>query len=256
MVLSPNQSSSVQAQRRYMIAFLAIATLLWLSLPSRIIPTPWAVFAALPGLFTREGFGQELWTSIALNLQAGALMVCISLLVGYATTIAAFRPVATAFAAGRFNSFVGLPLILTLLIGDQHIIKIVMLAIGGAVFSVQPIQDIVKSIPRERYDDARTLRMGEWRIVWEVVILGTFDQVIDVLRTCMAMGFVMLPLVEGTFRAEGGIGVFMLDQGKYMHLENVYCAAMVVSAVGLLLDRGVFVIKRWVCPYAFIGRSE
>jgi NitT/TauT family transport system permease protein len=254
--LSPNQRVSASVERGWYLVFVGVAAVLWLALPSKIIPSPWAVVAAIPGLFGVEGFGQELWISIALNLQAALLMALVSLLVGYATTIAAFRPVATAFAAGRFNSFVGLPLILTLLVGTQHVIKVIMLATAGAVFSVQPIQDIILAIPKEKFDDARTLRMGEWRVVWEVVILGTFDQVLDVLRTNAAMIFMALPMVEGMFRSEGGIGVFLLDQNKYMRLDNVYAAVIIVSLVGLGFDRLILGLKHWVCPSSFLGREQ
>lgn len=252
---SPNEHVSRSIERYYSLAFGTVLTGLWAFLPSKIIPSPTAILLALGGLWS-NGFMQELYTSLVLIGQAVAVMALISLAVGYATVVPALRPLGTAFAAGRFNSFVGLPLVLTLLIADQHVIKVIILAIGMSVFSVQPIQDIIECIPKERFDDARTLRMSEWRVTWEVVVLGTFDQVLDVLRTCSAMGFVMLPLVEGTFRSEGGIGVFLLQENKYLHLDTVYAAIIAVAMTGLFLDRLWLGMKHWICPYAFIGRES
>jgi len=40
---------------------------------------------------------------------------------------------------------------------------------------------VVAAIPKEKFDYARSLRLSEWRVVWEVVILGTADQAIEVL---------------------------------------------------------------------------
>ncbi len=182
-------------------------------------------------------------------------MAVISLVVGYSSVVPLLKPISVAFAAGRFNSFVGLPLMLILFISDQHIIKVIILAIGMSVFSVQPIRDIIECIPKERFDDARTLSMGEWRVTWEVVILGTFDQVYDVLRTNLGMGWMMLPMVEGIFKSEGGVGVYLLQQDKYMHLANVYCAVALVALIGLAFDRGWLGLKHWLVPHAFIGRE-
>lgn len=249
----------VKSERLYQVGFVCVAALLWTILPSKIIPSPWEIVSAFPAMM-QEGFGQELYTSIILNLQSAALMTVVSLIVAYSTKLPdgygkAMRPVATGFAAGRFNSFVGLPLLLTLFIADQHVIKVLMLATAGAVFSVQPIQDIIDNIPKERFDDARTLRMNEWQIVWEVVILGTFDQVIDVLRTNAGMIWMSLPMVEGLFRSEGGVGVFLLDSNKYLRLDWVYCAVGIICLVGLGFDRMILGLKHWVCPSAFIGRE-
>ena len=38
--------------------------------------------------------------------------------------------------------------------------------------------------------------MGEWRVVWEVVVRGTRDQAIDVMRQNAAMGWMMLTMAK------------------------------------------------------------
>lgn len=230
--------------------------LAWIVLPSKIVPSPLAILAAIPKLWVEEGFGQELWTSIVLNLQASVVMIVTSLLVAYGTTIPALRPIAVSFSMGRFNSFVGLPFLLTLLIGDAHWIKVSLLAIGMSVFSVPAIVDVIRTIPKEHMDDARSLRMSEWRVVWEVVILGKFHDVIDVLRTNLAMGWCLLPLVEGTFRSEGGIGVMLLVENKYLRLDYVYSIIFMVGLFGLAGDRLILYFKRELCPYAFISTEQ
>lgn len=236
--------------------FGGVLLLAWLILPSKLVPGPVDIALAMPKLWMEEGIGQELWTSIVLNLQASFFMIVTSLTVAYATTIPAFRPVATMFSMGRFNSFVGLPFLLTLLIGDAHWIKVTLLALAMSVFSVPAIVDVIRTIPREQMDDARTLRMGEWRVVWEVVILGKFHEVIDVLRTNIAMGWMMLPMVEGTFRAEGGIGVMLLLENKYLRLDYVYGIIFTVGLIGLAGDRLILFMKHELCPYSFLSTES
>ena len=64
--------------------------------------------------------------------------------------------------------------------------------------------------------------MSEWRAVWEVVVLGTADKAFDVLRQNAAIGWMMLTMVEGIARAEGGVGAMLLNQSKHFHLAEVF----------------------------------
>ena len=48
--------------------------------------------------------------------------------------------------------------------------------------------------------------MGEWRVVWEVVILGTIDKAFEVFRQNAEIGWMMLTMVESMYRQGGGIG--------------------------------------------------
>jgi len=120
------------------------------------------------------------------------------------------------------------------------------------VFFVTSMAAIVAEIPKDRFDHARTLRMSEWRVVWEVVILGTADQAIEVLRQNAAIGWMMLTMVEGISRAEGGIGAMLLNQNKHFRLAEVFAIQLVILTVGLGQDYGIGILKRMICPYSEI----
>jgi NitT/TauT family transport system permease protein len=118
------------------------------------------------------------------------------------------------------------------------------------VFFVTSMASVVATIPKEQFDHARTLRMGEWRVVWEVVILGTAVQAFDVLRQNAAIGWMMLTMVEGIVKSEGGIGVALLNQQKYTNYAGVYAIQLLILAVGILQDYGIVALRKFVCPYA------
>ena len=92
--------------------------------------------------------------------------------------------------------------------------------------------------------------MSEWRVVWEVVVLGTFDKAIEVFRQNAAIGWMMLTMVEGISRAEGGIGAMLLNQNKHFHLAEVFAIQLVILTVGLGQDFAIGFFKKMVCPYA------
>src|SRR5258706_162560 len=82
----------------------------------------------------------------------------------------------------------------------------------------------------------RTLGMTEWRAVWEVVVLGTADRALEALRQSAAMGWMMLTMVEGIVRSEGGIGAMMLNENKHLQLDAVFALIVVVLLVGVAQD--------------------
>jgi NitT/TauT family transport system permease protein len=218
------------------------------------LPAPGEVLSALATLWNERGLADALATSFLLNAEAIAWSALLSLALAYLTVLPALRPLVGAVSKLRFTGLVGWGFVLTLWARDGHQLKLWMLVFGMVPFFATSMAAVVAAIPAERFDHARALRMGRVRVVWEVVILGTLDQALEVLRQNAAMGWMMLTMVEGVVRAEGGIGTLMLDEQKHLRLDAVFALILVVLAVGALQDRALAWLRRAVCPYA--ERSE
>lgn len=249
----PNHTISPGAFTVVSVGWVTLLLIVWSIGGSVLLPSPIETIRAFPQLWFRDGLGIALMDSFWLNLQAAVLMSVLSLMVAYATVVPLGRVNALLVSAGRFNGFVGLPLVFLALLHNPHWVKIALLVFGAGVFTVLSVAKLVDSIPKEQFDHSRTLRMSEWRVVWEVVILGQFDQVIDILRVNVAMMWMMLPMVEGLFRFEGGVGALMLDESKHMNLDAVFCALFVILGIGLLQDWAIGYMKGLICPYAELG---
>jgi NitT/TauT family transport system permease protein len=195
---------------------------------------------------------QNLLVSFTTNLQAIGLSCLLTLPLAYLTVMPAARPFVKALSKARFLGMTGLVVIFTLAFGGGHGLKLALLTFGLSVFLITSLYDIVETIPREEFDHARTLRMGPWRSVLEVVIIGRVDAVIDALRQNAAMGWVMLTMVEGLVRSEGGLGGMMLSEDKHVNFAAVFAIQFLVLAVGIGQDYLLALFKRWFCPYAFI----
>jgi NitT/TauT family transport system permease protein len=246
----PNRVVSAAAMQILIAAQVAIALLVWWRSPFEVIPRPDEVARALGHLWMTEGLGRELWTSFTANLQALAITTAISLALSYVTVMPVWRPVVTAISKGRFIGLTGLTFLFTLVFGGGHPLKISLLVFGMSVFFVTSMASVVAAIPREKFDYARSLRMSEWRVVWEVVVLGTADQAIEVLRQNAAMGWMMLTMVEGISRSEGGVGAMLLNQNKHFHLAEVFAIQILILVLGMTQDYGIGVTKRLLCPYS------
>ncbi len=214
----------------------AVAVALWSQSSLEVLPRPAEVATALRTLWLEQGLGRELMTSLLLNVEAVVLTAVLGLGLAYLSVVPAVRPLAAAVACGRFLGLLGLTFVFTLLFGGGHALKVALLVFGMTVFLVTTMTDVVQSIPSERFDHARTLRMGEWRVVWEVVVRGTADQAWDAVRQNAAIGWMMLTMVEGIARAEGGVGALLLAEHKHFRLPEVFAIQLLVLAVGLGQD--------------------
>jgi len=255
-IITPNKNVSSTVFGIVALCWVALMVTVWATGPASFIPTPAATLAKFPELWFDQGLGEQLWTSFILNVQSVSIMAGLSLMLAYATVLPLFRPLATLVSSGRFNGFVGLPLIFTALLSGPHQVMVALLVYGMTVFTVLSLTKMIDAIPKELYDHSRTLRMGEWRVVWEVVILGRFDEVLDIMRINVAMGWMMLPMVEGRFKFEGGVGALMEINAKQFDYPAVFCTLFVILFVGLLQDYIIGYFKGMVCPYADLGMER
>lgn len=207
------------------------------------------IAAAYPRLVDL-GLVQQLFVSLSANLQAIGLTCLLVIPLAYLTVLPAVRPFVGVLAKGRFLSAGCLVVLFTLVFGGGHALKIALLVFGLGVYLITSLYDIVESIPREEFDYARTMRMGRWGSVVEVVILGHLDAVIDAIRQNAAMGWVMLTFVEGLVRFEGGLGAMVLADDKHLRLDAVFAIDIVVIGIGIAQDWGFVLLKRVLCPYA------
>jgi NitT/TauT family transport system permease protein len=239
------------------VAFWAGAALLvWTLSPWKTLPTPLEIWRALGELWWQRGMGPEIFTTMRLIGHATLLTIAISLLLSYATVIAFLRPAVEAVSKLRFLGITGLVFPFTLLTGGGYALKVALLTFGMTTFFVTSMAQVVLEIPRAEFDYMRVLGASELRILWEVVVLGTLDKALDVLRQNVAMGWAMITMVEGISRAEGGIGAMILNENKHFLLAEVYAILFVILVLGLTMDYGMGVATNLLCPYVALRRVK
>ncbi len=249
-VFLPNRVLSPGAMQVLILLQIVIAIGLWSLSRYDVLPRPMEVLTALPNLWMKQGLAWDLWASFKLTLEALLWTTLIGLALSYLTVLPFFRPLAAAVSKGRFLSLAGFSLIFTVVIGGGHPLKLTLLVFGMTVFFVTSMASVVASIPRADFDYARTLRMSEWRVVWEVVVLGTIAEAFEVMRQNMAMGWTLLTLVEGIVKSEGGVGTALLAQGKYFKLPELFAIQLCILLLGLFLDYIIGLLRSAACPYA------
>jgi NitT/TauT family transport system permease protein len=255
VIFRPNAELKFSAYQSLILIESIILFGLWLLLP-KIIPSPMEVLRALQDLVSTQGLLGELWTSLSLNIQAIILSSGISLGLSYLAAIPAFRPITTAVGKGRFLSMVGLSFAFTLMLGGGHALKLGLLTFNMAVFYVTSMADVILQVPNDNLDYVRTLRAGEWRVLWEARILGTLGSAFDIMRQNAAMGWMMLTMVEGMVRGEGGVGRMLVDQEKHFNLASIFAIQLVFLSVGIGQDIFIGWLKSVVAPYSILAYKK
>lgn len=249
-LIKPNGRPDRSSYAIMVVIQVIIALLVWFLSQSPLLPTPIEIVQAFGRLTREENMIQELWTSMALSLEAMLYATFFSLLIAYATVIPFFRPLAFLVSKFRFLTLVGLSFVFTLMTHSGHSLKVWLLVFGITVFFVTSMVGVVQTVSRNELNHARTLRMSEWQVVWEVIILGRIDVVFDVIRQNFAIAWALLTLVEGIVRSEGGVGALLLNQNKHFRIDAVFAIQLAILLVGIALDYGIGFLKRLFCPYA------
>jgi NitT/TauT family transport system permease protein len=253
--LRPNQWVSRQTYLAIAAAWAVVVLLLWI-FGGGFFPTPARVFEALRQLIAEGGLLGELLTSLTLFAEALGLAALLSMGLAYLSVVPALRPIIGALTKARFLSLVGLTFVFTMLVGGGHPLKLALLVFGITAFLLTSMMDVVGSVTTEKLDHARTLRMGDWRVVWEVVILGQMGLALDAIRQNAAIGWMMLTMVEGISRSEGGIGALLMDQNKHFHLAAIIAVQGVFLVAGFFQDAFLAWLKSVLVPFAALATNR
>lgn len=250
--ITPNKSVSPQIMLIIIFMWVILAGTYWINNTSEILPRPGEILTAFNTLVDKGGLIGEMWTSMKLCFDAVIHTIVISLIICYATVIPLFRPIGFLVTKFRFLTLVGLSFVFTMMTADGYALKVSLLTFGMTVFFVTDMLRVIEEIKKDEYNHARTLGMGEWRVVWEVVILSRLDKVFDVIRANFAIAWMMLTLVEGISRADGGVGAMLINQNKYLHLDAVFAIQFLILFVGIGMDYVFLIFKRVACPHAHL----
>jgi NitT/TauT family transport system permease protein len=192
----------------------------------------------------------EVMASVWVNVEALFLSTLIGLPLCYFSRTPIVAPVATFIAKLRFVGPAAFFLPLLFIMSGGHQVKVCLITLGQLFYLVTTMAGIVQNIPEYRFDDARTLRMSEWKSVWFVNVRGTVPDAIGAIRDNAAIGWSMLMFVEGVIRSEGGVGVMMYNMEKHVEFASVYAIVIVILAIGILQDWILGEVRKVMCPYA------
>lgn len=236
-------------------AELALVLVLWAVSPIGLLPSPMEVWQQL-GVQMNRGLLVELAVSMKLNLEALAIASATALVLSWAYVLPFMRPVANFVAGLRNFGTIGISFVFLVLIPDSHWVKVAVLVFAILPYLTTAMLEIVQTVEDDLFNHARTLRLGNWGTTWRVLILGQRDKAIEAIRQNASIGWMMVAMVEGMIRTEGGIGVMLMTESRYLRLADLFAILAVIYLVGALQDVSFRSIRNWIAPYAKLSNRS
>jgi ABC-type nitrate/sulfonate/bicarbonate transport system permease component len=216
-----------------------------------LFPSPTQTFKAFTELFS-EGLVVHIFSSLALCFSSIFIAVILSMLFAYLWPIPLFKPVSEFITKFRFLPLAGLTLYITLIIHDARNMQIWILVLFLTTFLTTSLISVIACIPQEEFDHAKTLKCNRWEVLWQVVILGRIDYVIDVIRQNLAITWMMLVTVESTLAAAGGLGFLIKNSDKFSNHSRIIALQIIILLIGLALDWFINFLRKAIFRYSKI----
>lgn len=227
----------------------AIVLVIWQLSAGELIPTPERVVAATGKILGSDYFYANLVRSLTLIAEGMGISIAIALLVAYLSLIPVFKPIAEFVIKCRYLTLTGLIFFFQLITSNGHNLKLSLLIFGIVPFFVTSLLSVIDAINVQEYEACRTLRMNTWRTLLEVVVIGRFDMVIEVIRQNFAIAWIMITTVEGISMSEGGLGTMLIKSNKFINIDNAFAILVIVFALGVLFDYLLGLIRGWLFPH-------
>jgi len=200
-----------------------------------LFPSPKQVFNGLSELYN-EGLVVHIASSLLLCFSAIAIAIIISLLISYLSTLPFIKPIANALSKLRYLPLTGITFYLAILINNARTMQIWVLVVFMSTYLTTSLLSMLSAIPQEEFDHARSLGCKRWEVLWEVVVKGRVDIVIDIIRQNLAIVWMMLVTVESILVAAGGLGFLIKNSDKFMNHGRIIALQIVILIVGLCID--------------------
>ncbi len=246
----------VNANMRWVIAasWLLLLIVFWVVATSgekHLFPNPKQVWTGFLELYS-EGLVVHILNSLKLCFISIFLAILISLFFSYMWPIPIFRQVSEFVTKFRFLPFTGLSFYITMVIHQARSMQIWIMVIFLTTFLTTSLIAVIRDIPEEEFDHAKSLKCSRFEVLWQVIILGRIDYVIDVIRQNLAITWMMLVTVESIVVASGGLGFLIKNSDKFMNHGRIIALQLIILIIGLSLDWSINYLRKALFRYSKI----
>lgn len=252
--LTPFEKVPKTTKTIILVSWIVLLIAIWFigtSGNKHLFPSPSQVLSGFTALYN-EGLVEHIFNSLKLCFLSILLAVIISMLLAYSWPIPLLKPLSVFITRFRFLPFTGLSFYVALLIHDARNMQIWIMVIFLTTFLTTSLIAVIKDIPEEEFDHAKTLKCSRWEVLWQVIVLGRIDYVIDVIRQNLAITWMMLVTVESIVVASGGLGFLIKNSDKFMNHGRIIALQIIILLIGLGLDAGINFLRKALFRYSKI----
>lgn len=253
-LIKPFEKFSKSTKTLILLGWVILILLIWFlgtMGEKHLFPSPGQVLKGFSELYN-EGLIVHIFNSLKLCFISITLAVILSMVFAYAFPIPLIKPISEFVTKLRFLPFTGLSFYITMIIHEARNMQIWIMVIFLTTFLTTSLIAVISSIPQEEFDHAKTLKCSRWEVLWQVIILGRIDYVIDVIRQNLAITWMMLVTVESIVVASGGLGFLIKNSDKFMNHGRIIALQIIILLIGLFLDWFINYLRKNIFRYSNI----
>lgn len=267
-----------KSKRLYLLVsifWIVILLLIWNNAPA-LLPKPMDVFNQIIDYlkltpfdsdfpFVHNGFYSEIFASLGLTTKAMLCSIVISSLLAYSYTAAIkiqgilirpFKILVDFIIKLRFMSILGFLFVFMSCLHEADKVKNALLVFSIVPFFTLSLVSTINRIQQKEYDLWTTLKYNRWRQLYEIIIYGKADYVIEAIGVNFAMGWIMMTLAESKSMADGGLGVLLFKADKYNDLVKVFALQIIIFIIGIMADYLIKQLRYKLFPYTALAEKK
>lgn len=253
-LITPFEKISKSSKTLILIGWIIVLLAIWFlgtMGEKHLFPSPAQVLKGFSELYN-EGLVVHVFNSLKLCFLSIFLAVILSMIFAYSFPIPILKPISEFVTKLRFLPFTGISFYITMVIHEARNMQVWIMVIFLTTFLTTSLIAVISAIPQEEFDHAKTLKCSRWEVLWQVIILGRVDHVIDVIRQNLAITWMMLVTVESIVVASGGLGFLIKNSDKFMNHGRIIALQIIILLIGLFLDWGINFLRKSIFRYSKI----
>ena len=215
-----------------------------------------SLFPSLPSVgegfmeLIQQGLIPHIFSSLTLCFTSIVISIVISSIISYLSPIPLLKPISVFISQLRFLPLTGITFYIAMMIEGARTMQVWVLVVFMSTYLTTSLISMIKDIPEEEIDHARTLKCTRWEVLWEVVIKGRMDYLFDVIRQNLAIVWMMLVSVESILAATGGLGFLIKNSDKFMNHSKIIALQLVILFIGIFLNFTLNFLRRRLFTYS------
>lgn len=106
----------------------------------------------------------------------------------------------------------------------------------------------VRQIPQDYINVRRVLRLSSGKFFFKILIPSALPYIFTGLRIAIGLAWLAIIAAEIVMSGIVGIGFFIWDAYQQNYVSDILLAVVYIGAAGLILDRGMAFLQKWIAP--------
>lgn len=206
--------------------------------------------------FRIPSFFFDVLASFFLTVKSMLISIVIATILSYLYTIAFFKPLVQFMVRLRFMSLLGFLFVFMSLLHDANQVKVAILTFSIVPFFALSLVSMIDRIGQNEYDLWTTLRYSKWEQLYEIVVYGKADYVVEAIASNFAMAWLVMTVAEAKSMADGGLGVLLFKCDKFNQLDRIFALQIIIFAMGMLFDYSLKRLRYKMFPYKLLAEKK